>query len=163
VRIIVEIGVGIALDDGQAVRDRSVDARLRQFDPASIDIPLLDQKTQEFARSATDIEHACARLDHVGDQKMVGALRHRRGCERVIRHYTSPLARAQPSRKPRTVAWNSGSSSRKASCPLSLAISTKDTLAALAFSACTTSRESVVGNSQSEVKLTRQKRVFVPA
>ena len=58
------------------------------------------------------------------------------------------------------VAKSSGSSSRKASWPRSVSISTKETLAAAAFSACTMVRFSGVGNSQSEVKETTQKRVL---
>ena len=55
---------------------------------------------------------------------------------------------------------SSGTSSRKASWPLSVSISTKETDAPPAFSACTMARESEVGNSQSEVKETTQKRVL---
>jgi hypothetical protein len=43
------------------------------------------------------------------------------------------------------VAWNSGSSSRNASWPLSLSISTKETLAATAFKALTMALLSRVG------------------
>jgi hypothetical protein len=73
-----------------------------------------------------------------------------------------PLAEAAPLRKPDSVRNISGSSSRKASWPLSLSTSTKETLAAAAFSACTMSRLSCVGNSQSLVKDIRQKRVGEP-
>ena len=58
------------------------------------------------------------------------------------------------------VSNSSGSCSRKESWPLSVLSSTKLTLAATAFSACTISRLSSVGNSQSLVKETRQKRVL---
>jgi hypothetical protein len=68
----------------------------------------------------------------------------------------------QPPRKPARVRWKSGSSSRKASWPLSDTISTNETLAAAALSAWTSARLSDVGNSQSDVKLTTQKRVLVP-
>ena len=57
-------------------------------------------------------------------------------------------------------ANSSGSSSRKASWPRSVSISTKETEAPAAFSACTIARLSSVGNSQSLVKETRQKRVL---
>src|SRR5262249_39643796 len=70
-----------------------------------------------------------------------------------------PRALPAPSRKPRTIANNSGSSSRKASCPLSVTISANETRAPAAFSACTMARESEVGNSQSEVNDTTQNRV----
>ncbi len=64
--------------------------------------------------------------------------------------------------KPFSVRNITGSSSRKASWPLSVSISTKLTLAAAAFRARTISLLSAVGNSQSEVNDTTQKRVFVP-
>src|SRR5262249_47408863 len=72
-----------------------------------------------------------------------------------------PRALAAPSRKPRTIANSSGSSSRKASWPLSVTISANETRAPPALSACTMARESEVGNSQSEVNETTQKRVGV--
>ncbi len=56
---------------------------------------------------------------------------------------------------------NSGRSSRKASCPLSVSISANDTRAPPALSACTIARDSEVGNSQSLVNDTTQKRVRV--
>jgi len=56
----------------------------------------------------------------------------------------------------------SGTSSRNASCPLSVANSTKLTFAPAAFSACTIFFDSVVGNSQSEVNEATQKRVLAP-
>src|SRR5690606_20874755 len=70
-----------------------------------------------------------------------------------------PRTRAALVRKPRTVRNNSGSSSRNASWPRSLSISTKETFAAAALSARTTALFSAVGNSQSEVKETTQNRV----
>jgi hypothetical protein len=64
--------------------------------------------------------------------------------------------------KPLAAANISGSSSRKASWPLSLSTSTKPTDAAAAFRAWTMARESEVGNSQSDVKEITQKRVADP-
>ena len=72
-------------------------------------------------------------------------------------------ARRSRSRKPRRVSNSSGSCSRNASWPLSVAISTKLTLAATAFSACTSSRLSEVGNSQSLVNEITQNRERVSA
>ena len=63
---------------------------------------------------------------------------------------------------PFVVSSSSGTSSRKASWPLSVSISTNDTDAAPALSARTIARESLVGNSQSEVKETTQNRVGDP-
>src|SRR5262249_46075256 len=92
---------------------------------------------------------------HVGDQLQVDA----NGCGDA---HASPRTAAAPFRKPDSVRNISGSSSRKASWPLSVSISTKETLAAAAFSACTMARFSRVGNSQSEVKEIEQKRVGEP-
>src|SRR5258705_135424 len=72
-----------------------------------------------------------------------------------------PRALAAPSRNPRTIANNSGSSSRKASWPLSVTISANETRAPPALSACTMARESEVGKSQSDVKEITQNRVGV--
>ena len=60
------------------------------------------------------------------------------------------------------MANSSGSSSRKASWPLSVVISANETRAPAALSACTIARDSEVGNSQSLVKEITQKRVGVP-
>ena len=57
---------------------------------------------------------------------------------------------------------NSGTSSRKASWPRSVSISANDTRALEAFSACTSARDSAVGNSQSLVNDTTQNRVWMP-
>ena len=64
--------------------------------------------------------------------------------------------------KPRAAENIAGSSSRKASWPLSLSTSTKATGAAAALSAWTIARESRVGNSQSDVNEITQKRVLMP-
>src|SRR5260370_11531873 len=72
-----------------------------------------------------------------------------------------PRVLAAPSRNPRTMANSSGSSSRKASWPLSVTISAKETRAPPALSACTIARESEVGKSQSDVKEITQNRVGV--
>src|SRR5436305_1041540 len=72
------------------------------------------------------------------------------------------LDAAAPSRKPRTIANNSGSSSRNASWPLSVVISANETRAPAALSACTMARDSAVGNSQSLVNEITQNRVGAP-
>src|SRR5262249_17726384 len=137
-----------------------IDAGLRELDAAPVDILGVGEIGQQRAVAAADIEHARARLDHVGEQLQI---RTQGYCHfRCDVHHVSPRARAALSRKPVTVANISGSLSRKASWPLSVSISTKLTLAAAAFSAWTTVRLSEVGKSQSEVKDTTQKRVLVP-
>src|SRR5581483_6760861 len=171
VGILGEIGIGIALHHREALRHAGIDARLAELDAAAIDLLEMAEIVQEDAVAATDIENAAVGLDHVGDQLQIDAdpaLGHARapaqaGIERGVgRAHRKPRCSAQPSRKPRITAKNSGSSSRKASWPLSLSISTKLTLAAQALSACTMARLSEVGNSQSLVKETTQNRVFVP-
>src|SRR5262249_37030269 len=94
-----------------------------------------------------------------------GALRHGQIAVDAGEHgHVRPLSpRALPaaSRKPRTIANSSGSSSRKASWPLSVVISANDTRAPPALRACTIARDSEVGNSQSLVNEITQKRVGV--
>ena len=114
----------------------------------------LDQQVAELEQRAiatTDVEHAGAGLNEVGDQQMIDARRRDRAVFLAGEHQAALLAGAMPWRaaaelmKPLMV-WNStGSSSRKASWPLSLSTSTKLTLAATAFSACTSLRLSCVG------------------
>src|SRR5262249_32158117 len=109
---------------------------------------------QQLASGAADVEHARARLDEVRDHRQVATQlwqvpSARRGAHETLHlsghHAVRPRRSAQPSRNPRSVAKNSGSSSRKASWPLSVSTSTKLTLAAAALSACTIIRFSDVG------------------
>ncbi len=145
--IIRQIVVGVALDHAEAVAHAGVHARLRQLHAAPVHVLLAGEIGQQFAVAAADVEHARARIDHLGGQSEIAAqLGRRREVARVHAHPAcNPRCWAQPSRKPRSVAWNSGSSKRKASWPLSVSTSTKLTLAAAAFSACTISRLSGVG------------------
>src|SRR5262249_24408045 len=132
--------------------------------------------------AAADIEHARARLDHIRDEPQIPAefggsdgrlrrtdLRATRAGHGIAacdgRHHdrVSPRCSAQPAKKPRNVSNSSGSCSRNASCPLSVSISTKLTLAATAFSAWTSCRLSEVGNSQSLVNEMTQNRERVPS
>jgi hypothetical protein len=48
-RIAAEVGVGVALDDGQAVADADVDAGLAEFDAAAVDPLLANQVRQQRA------------------------------------------------------------------------------------------------------------------
>src|SRR5262249_29988637 len=173
VGIVGEIGVGVALDDGQALGYAFVDAFARQLDAAAVDAARL-QQPEQIAVAAADVEHARMRLHHVGDDQMIDA-RAARPARRLLHGAIalqppqhdhdliggSPRARPAESRKPRTIAKSSGSSSRNASCPLSVWISANETRALDALSACTISRDSEVGKSQSLVKETTQKRVGV--
>src|SRR5215813_10054048 len=122
----------------------------------------MHQVVEQRPVAAADVQHPRARLHHVGNQLQVDADARPARRNVVDGHgYAIPRCSAQPVRKPPSTANSSGSSSRKASCPLSLSISTKLTFAATAFNAWTTARLSEVGNSQSLVKEIRQKRVRV--
>ncbi len=151
---------------------RGVDALARNLDATAIDAARFE-KPQQFAVAAADVQHARAGRHHVGDQQKIDA--HiavvavaggtADGCGAYLRSVWSSISgrsaspRAAPAepRKPRTMANSSGSSSRKASWPLSVTISANDTRAAPALSACTMARDSEVGNSQSDVNDTTQK------
>src|ERR1700751_2785305 len=74
----------------------------------------------------------------------------------------SPRAFAADCRNAREMSKNSGTSSRKASWPPSVSTSANDPRALKALSACTSARDSEVGNSQSLVNDTTQKRVLMP-
>src|SRR4051812_1865780 len=174
VGIVREIGVGVALDHREALGNAFVHTLARKLDAASVHGARFAQKPQQLTVTAADIEHLGAVRDHVGDRQQVDAraagrarrLRHGEialepGQHCHLRAGGRPRAMAAPSRKPPTIANNSGSSSRKASWPLSVTISANDTRAPPALSACTMARESEVGNSQSEVKEITQKRVGV--
>src|SRR4029077_10960312 len=156
VGIVAQVGVGVALDHRQAVGHAGVDAGLAQFHAARVDLLEVHQIGQERAVAAADIERARGRVDHIGDELQIDANGGGHGTSFSPRTVPAPL------RKPAKVRNISGSSSRKASWPLSLSTSTKETLAAAAFSAWTISRLSRVGNSQSLVKDIRQNRVGVP-
>src|SRR3569623_349927 len=107
---------------------------------------------QQGAVITADVQHARAGTDHGGNGGQSGA--ERQGC--VCGVHTSSWAAWL--RKPRTVANISGSSSRKASWPLSLLISTKLTCAVTAFRAWAMRLFSTGGNSQSLEKEMMAKR-----
>src|SRR5215469_1255305 len=126
---------------------------LRKLDAPSIDILGAHKIFQQCAVAAADIQHACAPRNHLGDRGQVGA---QMGGAGLV--HAAPSACATALRKPCTVSNISGSSSRKESCPLSVLISTKLTLAATALRACAIRLFSAVGKSQSEVKEIMQNR-----
>ena len=145
VGIVLKIGVGIALDHSEALGDTFVHAFAGQFDAAAVDAAGFE-KPQQFAVAATDVEHARAGLHHVGDHEQVDArtagrsrrFRHGEIVFEPVQHLHlagRPRALAAPSRKPLTMANNSGSLSRKASWPLSVVISANETRAPEALSA----------------------------
>src|SRR5690606_37984312 len=126
------------------------------------------------AVAAADVEHARAVFDHLGDQQVIDAVaiavcgryRRQRQCRLSGHGVGCPAPRqratAAESMKARAISRNSGTSSRKASWPLSVSISANDTRAPPALSARTTACDSGVGNSQSLVNEMTQKRVGVP-
>src|SRR5690606_18751158 len=115
-----------ALDDCETFRDACVHALARNLDAAAVDALGFDEQPQEFAVAGADVEHARAGLHHLGDQHMVDSPG---GGFVVAAQHGQPFAggrpraRAAASMKPRVMAKSSGSSSRKASWPLSLSIS----------------------------------------
>ena len=123
---------------------------------------------EQGAVSAPNIEKSAGRLDHICDQFQIDSERfflfsvHLRQllCHALGRGKAVILGRAIH-KAPQT-RQNSGSSSRKASWPLSDSISAKLTLAATELRACTIFRLSVVGYSQSVVKEITQNRDCEP-
>ena len=69
--ISVEIAIGVPLDHRQPVPHAGIDAGLAQLDAARIDALVARQIGEQRAVAAADVEHARARLDHVGDQPQV--------------------------------------------------------------------------------------------
>ena len=61
VRVIDEVGVGVALDHRQALRHAGVHPGLAELDAAAVDAALLGKQPQQRAVAAADIEHARAR------------------------------------------------------------------------------------------------------
>ena len=57
VRIVDEVGVGVALNDGEPFRHAIVNALLRKLYSAPVDISLFDQEPQQLAIAAADIEN----------------------------------------------------------------------------------------------------------
>ena len=128
IRIVGEVGIGIALDDRKSPRHAVVDALARELDATPVDAAGLRQQCQQLAIAATDIEHLGSGRDHIGNDQEINAPA--TGCSHRLRHGQvaletgehrhpraagRPRALAAPSRKPRTIANSSGSSTRKAS------------------------------------------------
>ncbi len=110
--IIAEIGVGVALNHGEAFRDAIIDAALRQFDAAPVDLFLPFKHLQQETIAAAHVQHAAARFDnigHYGEVETPGRDFQTRRHGRVAEAGAIPRARAADSRKPRVVAKKSGS------------------------------------------------------
>ena len=70
-----EVGIGVALDHRQSLRHAGIHPRLAELDAASLHVALLRQQPEQRAVAAADIEHARARLHHLGDEQQVDAAR----------------------------------------------------------------------------------------
>src|SRR5262249_35933692 len=174
VGVVDQIGIGVALDHREALGDAFVDALAGSLDAPPVGAAPLREDAQHLAVAATDVEHFGPAFDHVGDEQKIDAgaalrarrVRHREIPRDALEHHhlpgASPRNLPAPSRNPRTMAKNSGSSSRKASWPLSVSISANDTGTPPALRTWTMARDSTVGNSQSLVNEITQKRVRAP-
>ena len=82
VRIVREVGVGVALDHRQSLGDALVDALARELDAAPVDAARLGQQPEQLAVAAADVEHLGAGRDHLGDQD-AGRHARRPACARL--------------------------------------------------------------------------------
>ena len=73
VGIIGEIGVGVALNDREALGHAVVDALLRQLDAPPVDVALFGEQAKQLAVAAADVEHARPRRDHLRTRSEVDA------------------------------------------------------------------------------------------
>ena len=71
VRVVAEVRIGVTLDDGQSLGDAFVNALAGQFYTAAVHAAAFAQEAQQFAIAASDVEHFCAALNHLGDQNQV--------------------------------------------------------------------------------------------
>ena len=70
--IIHQITVSIPLHCGKTAFHTIIDPFAGQFDTTAIDLAGIGQKLQQLAIAATDIDHPCAGLDHLGNHQKVG-------------------------------------------------------------------------------------------
>ena len=78
IRVVGEIGVGVALNHRQSLGDTIVDAVLGELDSAPVDASLLGQQAQQFPVAAADVENAGSRRDEFRHAQQVDARRKRR-------------------------------------------------------------------------------------
>ena len=129
----IKVVIDIALDHRETMSDAGIDALLAQLHAATIDLFGAREVIKQCTIATADIQHTTVRRNHIRDELKISAERRQRRA--ICYAHTNPRNVAQPSMKPPKVRRNSGSSSRKASCPLSVSISTKLTFAATAFRA----------------------------
>jgi hypothetical protein len=68
-RVVLKIGVGIALDDRETMPNAGIDAGLAELDAAAVDTQFVDEVFEKCAIAAADIEHAYARRDHLRNER----------------------------------------------------------------------------------------------
>src|SRR6185437_15392901 len=73
VRKVGKIGIGVALNHGEALGHALVDPFTRQLDAAPIDAATFAEQAQQLAVAAADVEHLGAAFDHFGNQHQVNA------------------------------------------------------------------------------------------
>ena len=147
IRVKLQIGVGISLYNRKTPAYSLVHSALRKFNTASVTPACFRKQGQQRAVAATDVKHPRAGFHHFCNREKINA--GRIPCRQMLTHDCGPsmtlveavllaimpLFLAAASRKPRVVPIKSGSSSKKASWPLSDSISTNDTDAPAALSA----------------------------
>ena len=127
IRINREVSVGVSLHDRQSLCHAAVHAGLFNLESACPCAAVLLEQLHQLSIPAPDVEYKFSRPDMARDREVIGPAGCRGSCgsghDRGIRG-GRPLASAAASTNPVTAASKSGSSSRKASCPLSVSIDT---------------------------------------
>jgi len=67
VRVVAEVRIGVTLNDGQSLGDALVNALAGQFYTAAVHAATFAQQAQQLAIPASDVEHFCATLNHLGE------------------------------------------------------------------------------------------------
>src|SRR5690606_30463667 len=125
--------------------------RLLELQPTPVHLLVAGEPVEQFTVPAADVQHTAALGYPVRHHTKIRTqgLRRERAMQAFRRRHRMAPSSATPCRKPCIIWWNSGSSMRKASCPLSVATSAKLTFAPFALRARTTSRLSSVVKNQS--------------
>src|SRR5690606_4494751 len=121
-----QVAVGVALHHGKTLGDTAIHTCLFDFQPSCACAALSLQQLHELPVPAADIQHEFAGIDELRNGDVVGpphAVSPRAGFHCPARR-GSPRACAAASIKPARPASNSGSSTKKASCPLSVSMLT---------------------------------------
>ena len=73
VRVVREVGVGVAVHHRHAVRDRADHLGHVDLDAARVAALGAEQMVDQRAVAAADVQHARTRRDHLGDQPQIDA------------------------------------------------------------------------------------------